>query len=240
MKRLLLLGDIHANYPALQAVWRWVRSRSFDYVINTGDLTVYSTFPNQTVRWFRQKKNTVCIQGNTDRRVLTFLRTGKLKRPKKAEKRVMYFWTAENLQAENIAYIQSLPGKVEFEAGGCRIGVFHGTAEDPDEELYPTAPEQRFRHLAAASSCRIHIMGHSHVPYYKVVDGIHFVNPGSTGRMFDGDPRASFAILHLCADKVEVMHCRIPYAVRTVVEDLEKQQLPAIYKKMFLTGRKLN
>ena len=124
--------------------------------------------------------------------------------------------------------------------GHIRIGVFHGTFDDPDEELYPSAPERRFHELAKDSPYQIQIMGHSHVPFYKVVDGVHFINTGSVGRMFDGDPRTSFAILKVFSGKIAVEHFRIPYAVEEVVKDLKNHQLPDIYAKMFQIGKKLN
>ncbi|MES0447931.1 MAG: metallophosphoesterase family protein, partial [Desulfobacterales bacterium] len=43
MKKILILGDIHANYPALEAIQNHVRPDQFDKVVNTGDFTVYST-----------------------------------------------------------------------------------------------------------------------------------------------------------------------------------------------------
>ena len=118
--------------------------------------------------------------------------------------------------------------------------MFHGTLDDPDEELFPDAPESRFRELAKDSPYQVHIMGHSHVPYYKIVDGVHFINTGSVGRMFDGDPRASFAILKISSGSIAVEHFRIPYAVEKVVKDLKKNQLPDIYTNMFRIGKKLN
>jgi len=232
MKQLLLLGDIHANYPAAD----YIQPQRFDWIINTGDFTVYSTFPNETIRWFRERKRTICILGNTDQKILRILKGKKLKKPKKEEKRVMYFWTSETLLPENIAYLKSLPKQTDLTAGDLRIGVFHGTRDDPDEELFPSAPESRFRQLARDSVYQVQIMGHSHVPYYKIVDGIHFINPGSVGRMFDGDPRASFATLKIAA----VRHFRIPYAVEAVIAQLKKQKLPDIYAEMFRIGRKLN
>jgi putative phosphoesterase len=240
MKQLLLLGDIHANYPALKAIANYIRPERFDWIINTGDFTVYSTFPNETIQWFRERKRTICILGNTDRKILRILKGKKLKKPKKEEKRVMYFWTSETLLPENIAYLKSLPEQTDFTAGDFRIGVFHGTRDDPDEELFPSAPESRFRQLARDSVYQVQIMGHSHVPYYKIVDGIHFINPGSVGRMFDGDPRASFAILKIASGKIAVKHFRIPYAVEEVIADLKNQKLPQIYAKMFRVGKKLN
>ena len=240
MKQLLLLGDIHSNYPALKAIANYIRPERFDWIINTGDFTVYSTFPNETIQWFRERKRTICILGNTDRKVLRILKGKKLKKPKKEEKRVMYFWTAQTLLPENIAYLKSLPAKTDFIAGDFRIGVFHGTLDDRDEELFPSAPESRFRQLARDSVFQVQIMGHSHAPFYKIVDGIHFINPGSVGRMFDADPRASFATLKIDSGKIAVKHFRIPYAVEAVIAGLKNQNLPGIYAKMFRAGKKLN
>jgi putative phosphoesterase len=240
MTKILVLGDIHGNYPALEAIIKHIRPDRFDWIVNTGDFTVYSTFPNETIQWFRKRKNAICILGNTDRKVLRILKGRKLKKPKKNEKRVMYFWTSETIRPANIAYLKSLPEKTDFTVGGVRIGIFHGTQEDPDEELFPSAPESRFRQLARDSVYRVQIMGHSHVPYYRIVDRIHFINPGSVGRMFDGDPRTSFAILKVGSGKIAVEHFRIPYAVEDVVRGLKEQKLPNIYAKMFRLGKKLN
>jgi putative phosphoesterase len=240
MKRILILGDIHANYPALQAIGNYVREIRFDWIIGTGDFTVYSTYPNETIQWFRKRKTSVCILGNTDRRILRILKGKKLKRPKKEEKRVMYFWTSENLLPENVQYLKSLPRQTDLTIGNVRIGVFHGTCNDEDETLFPGAPESRFRELAKGSPFRIHIMGHSHTPYYKIMDGVHFINPGSVGRMFDGDSRAAFAILKLSSGEIAVEHFRIPYSVEAVIKGLKQNRLPDIYAKMYRMGRKLN
>ena len=152
----------------------------------------------------------------------------------------MYFWTSENLLPENINYLKSLSEQTGFTTDSIRIGVYHGTRDDPDEELYPDAPDAHFHKLAKDSACQVQIMGHSHVPYYKVIDGVHFINPGSVGRMFDGDPRASFAILKISSGKIGVEHFRIPYPVKKVVKSLKKNRLPNIYTKMFQIGKKLN
>ncbi len=240
MTKILLLGDIHANYPALEAIIKHIRPDRFDWIVNTGDFTVYSTFPNETIQWFRERKRTISILGNTDRKILRILRGKKLKKPKKHEKRVMYFWTSEHLDPENITYLKSLPEQTDFKVGGFRIGIFHGTLEDPDEELFPSAPQSRFQQLAGDSVYQIQIMGHSHVPYYRIVDGVHFINPGSVGRPFDGDARASFAILKVASGKIAVEHFRIPYAVEEVVQSLKEHKLPDIYAKMYRVGKKLN
>jgi putative phosphoesterase len=240
VKKILLLGDAHANYPALKAIEKYINPDGFDCIINTGDFTVYGPFPNETIQWFRGKGKCISILGNTDQRILRILKGKRLKRPKKEEKRVMYFWTSEILLPENISYLKSLSEQADFFLGNIGIGVFHGTIDDPDEALFPFSPEARFHQLAKASPYQMQIMGNSHVPYYKIVDGIHFINPGSAGRMFDGDPRASFAVLELSSDGISVEHFRISYPVEETVKGLKDHQLPDIYAKMFREGRKLN
>jgi hypothetical protein len=42
--------------------------------------------------------------------------------------------------------------------------------DDPDEALCPSSHERRFRQSSKESPYQAHIMGHSHVPYYKIVE----------------------------------------------------------------------
>jgi hypothetical protein len=58
--------------------------------------------------------------------------------------------------------------------------------------------------------------------------------------MFDGIPRASFAILKLNKNKVQVELFRCAYDVEKVITELKKNGLPSIYGKMYSLGKKLN
>jgi hypothetical protein len=58
--------------------------------------------------------------------------------------------------------------------------------------------------------------------------------------MFDGDPRASFAVLKISSGKIAVEHFRIPYPMEAVIKGLKNHDLPDIYAKMFRIGKKLN
>lgn len=105
--KILLISDIHANFPALQAIWNHFRE-PFDLILNGGDTTVYGPFPNQTIDWLRDHE-VVSILGNTDRHVLQLLEGRTFKKPRKAEKRVMYGWTAAELSEPNREWLRSQP-----------------------------------------------------------------------------------------------------------------------------------
>jgi putative phosphoesterase len=241
MKKLLVLSDIHANYPALKAIEHHVDPNRFHRIVNAGDLTVYSTFPNETIEWFRRRTTSVCVAGNTDKRVLAILEGKPLVKPKKEEKRAMYYWTCEKLLPDNREYLKSLPEEAVVSMGDLRIRIIHGNFDEDEENSSSRGDqESRFRTLARELPCQAHILGHTHIPFHTIVDGVHFINPGSVGRPFDGDPRSSFAILTVSSGKISVEHFRIPYSVEEVASGLKNSGLPAIYGKMYRTGRKLN
>lgn len=237
--KILVLSDIHGNYPALEAISREVEPLACEHILNCGDSLVYAPFPNETLDWLRHH-HAFSIRGNTDDRVIRLLKGKTFKKPSKQEKRIMYTSTAEALSSPNSEYLLELKKKKLLRLGQAFIGLFHGSPADHDELLFADTPDKRFKELAKETSCEIVITGHSHSPYHRYVNGVHFINPGSAGRMFDGCPDASYAILEVAPGKVAVSHHRCAYDVETVVKGLQRQGLPEIYAEMFRTGSKRN
>ncbi len=247
--RILLISDIHGNYPALLAIAREVDVAAFDYVINCGDSLVYAPFPNETLSWLTAHK-AISILGNTDKKVIDILKGQSFKKPRKPEKRVMYTSTAEALGdagrrallafPDSQTLVLPCPHGKDAPENQLSLSIFHGSPADPDELLFAETPDERFQELAAQINCRIVVTGHSHSPYHKYLAGVHFINPGSAGRMFDGDPRASCALLEIAAEHISVRHLRISYDIAKVVAAIRGRQLPEIYATMFIQGKKLN
>ena len=236
--RILLLSDIHANFPALEAIGQR-HEQGFETILNCGDSTVYATFPNQTLAWLRKQK-ALSILGNTDTKVVKLLRGKNFKKPRKAEKRIMYTWTAEHLDTKGKADLQSFPEVREFELGGFRMGMYHGSPNNPNEQLFNDSPGSRFQELARKTDREIICIGHSHTPFHKKINSVHFINPGSVGRMFDSDPRASYAILDIDAGTLKVKHHRIAYPIERSAKGISDEMLPPLYADMFRLGKKLN
>ena len=243
-KTILLISDIHGNYPALQAIDQLTASISFDYIINSGDSLVYAPFPEETLNWL-SARDAISILGNTDQKVGKLLVGKDFKKPHDPDKRIMYTSAANALSSASRQFILSLKKEAQLKLSVSRntsrcIGIFHGSPADPKEFLFASTPAQRFQELAEVTPFDIIITGHSHSPYVKCIAGKYFINPGSAGRMFDDDPRASCAILRIEDNRVSVHHLRIAYDIDAVVNKIAHLGLPAIYAKMFQNGQKLN
>jgi len=239
MVRILVISDIHGNYPALQAVAEQADIRNCDYILNCGDSTVYAPFANQVLDWLKRHK-VISILGNTDRKVIKLLKGKNFKKPGKETKRVMYIHTAETLTRENQLFLKDMRPEKKLKIKKRRIAMFHGSPEKHTEFLFASTPERRFQELAAQSHIDIILTGHSHTPFYKNIAETHFINPGSVGRMFDGMAQASFAILTLDRHTTHVQLSRCNYDIEAVVTELASEGLPNIYAEMYRKGKKLN
>ena len=237
--KILLISDIHGNYPALEAVARHCRNEDFALILNCGDSTVYATFPNETLDWLREHR-ALSILGNTDKKILKLLQGKAFKKPRMAEKRIMYTWTAEQLTPVNREYLAGMQNRAQVECEGFRIALFHGSPDNDEEFLFYDTPTKRFQELARKTDCDIVLAGHSHSPFHKKINDVHFINPGSVGRMFDKNPKASYATLELSRERVKVDLFRCAYDIEQVVRGLQNNLLPPIYEEMYRSGRKLN
>ncbi len=237
--RILLLSDIHGNFPALKAIITHFREVSFDAICNCGDSLVYGPFPNETLHWLEANK-VYSIVGNTDRKVKKLLRGKSFKKPNKPEKRIMYTWTANQLDLQSSTYLCSLKKSYILHTKFSDICLYHGSPEHPNEFLFPDTELTRFRELASCCPCPVIVTGHSHMPYHKQVGDTHFINPGSVGRMFDSNPASSCAVLSLNDLEMNITHYRIPYFIDETTKELGRQKLPKIYQKMYQLGKKLN
>ena len=68
--------------------------------------------------------------------------------------------------------------------------------------------------------------GHTHIPWHRVVDGLHLVNTGSVGRPKDGDPRAGYALLDVTSEDINVKVVRIDYDVEQAARGILASTLP--------------
>jgi putative phosphoesterase len=211
--RVALIGDVHGNLPALQAVLEHARQHRTYEVWGAGDWVGSGDFPEEVVQLLQQRKVKAVI-GNYDLSVLEV-----------ATKRAKWgpegpptnwqpaAWTYDQLSAENREYLRSLPAALRLETAGRRVLLTHINPASSDEPIGPDTSIERLRQWAQAVAADVVVVGHTHVPLARKVDGIWFINTGSVGRPKDGPPSASYAILTLGQKRVQVRHYHVDYRV---------------------------
>ncbi|MCE8426135.1 MAG: YfcE family phosphodiesterase [Candidatus Methanoperedens sp.] len=236
LEAFLLIGDVHANLPALKAVLEDAINRGVSEIWNVGDLTGYGAFPDNVVRRLR-KENAKSVAGNYDLKVLKVKEKkeeGEGEKEETPEDRNAIKWTYDNLSKRNRKYLKSLPEELRLESGGKRILLTHRSPLHGDEQIGPETPDEKLHEFAQLADADVIIFGHSHRPFSRQVDGVWFINPGGAGRQDDGDPRASYAILQI--DPFEVKHYRVDYDVEKAAAAIRENGLPEFFAQMALQG----
>jgi putative phosphoesterase len=235
-----VIGDVHANLPALEAVLAHAEGEGVEAFWNVGDFVGYNAFPEQVVQRLRAV-GAISVVGNYDLKVLKFPKKDeKWRRNKRPEKWRAFKWAYENLSEVSRAYLASLPREVRLDMGGRTVLLTHGSPASVSEHLYADTPEERLRELAALAEADVIVMGHSHRAFVREVNDVWFINTGSVGRQDDGDPRAGYAVLSLRGGAVGVVHHRIDYDVAAATAAIREAGLPREFEEMMRQGRKLD
>jgi putative phosphoesterase len=235
--KVALIGDIHANLPALEAVLEDAHKRGVEAIWNVGDMLGYGAFPDEVVDLL-QKENVQSIIGNYDIKVMKVKqKRNKWKKNVPPEKWVAFNWTYNKLSKSNLEYLNSLNKELRMEMEGKRILIMHGTPDSDEEHVTNDTTEDRLNEIALMADADLIIFGHSHIPFKRKVGSVWFINPGSVGRPDDGDPKASYAILVLRQPNVfRVDHYRVEYDVERAVSAIREGGLPDLFARMIQQG----
>jgi len=247
--RYALISDIHANLPALEAVLANIAEQpDVAAIYHLGDLVGYAPWPNDTVDLLRAKQISG-IAGNYDSTVGTnYKHCGcKYEDPRQEELSHLSFeWTKRHSSDETKRYLAALPFRIDLKplgghAAGPTVILVHGTptlntlywtADRPDSFCLQMAK------IAGAKAGDVICFGHTHVPWSRIVDGIHFVNTGSVGRPKDGDARAGYVLLDVGNDEPRTQFVRVEYDVLKAAEAIRASELPAEFAEYLITGGK--
>ncbi|MBS0264531.1 MAG: metallophosphoesterase family protein [Planctomycetes bacterium] len=208
--KILVLADIHANWPALQAI-----DESFDACFFLGDLVDYGSNPAPCVDWV-QRHATAAVRGNHDhavaQRIVARGTTG-LRRLAAATRPLQ--WNA--LNAQHLKFLSRLPVMLNLELDGLRFALVHATPRDPMDEYLTVDPagwQQRLQGIEADFV----LVGHTHVPFCVDVGPMKVVNPGSVGQPRDGDPRCAYAVI----ENGQIHFHRVAYDIDATLKHLRE------------------
>jgi putative phosphoesterase len=218
--RILLIADIHANWPALQAV----AAEPHDLCLCLGDLVDYCLDPVPCVDWVRRNVQ-VTVRGNHDHGVAQNVSViGK--NGFKFLTGVTRILTRQLLSQEDVRYLGRLPITRTLSIENTRFLMAHASPRDPLDEYAPPDPDfwtRRLQNIDADVIC----IGHTHHPYVLEAGGKLVINPGSVGQPRDGDPRASYAVIQ----DYNVELKRIEYPIEETIAVIQSSALSDAVKE---------
>jgi len=235
--KVLIVSDIHANWPALRAVLE--AESDADQILCLGDLVNFGPQPAECVAWAKEiVPPEWAIQGNHDRAVAfnedphcAPAYAGLADATQQVSKRLL---TPEMKQ-----FLRRLQPQHRFELGSAKCVACHALPKDP---LYGYLPEMAAPMLWESEAVTAGLpnylfLGHTHVPMRMRSTKTLMVNPGSVGLPQHGDAQATYAVW----DDGEVTLCRVAYDVEETIRACEGLGLaPQVLRQlteMLRTGR---
>lgn len=244
--QVLILSDLHANWPALEAVLTDAAGQ-YASVVCCGDVVGYNPQPARVLEWVRTSCHAV-IRGNHDKVVAGIDDIEWFNEIAQTAAR----WTTHVLSGDQLDYLRSLkqgPASVDG------FQIWHGSPADEDEYLtMPSEAAPRFPDMVTP----LGFFGHTHlqggffakhgyvglIPQVKPDEReyvlelepnvVYMVNPGSVGQPRDRDPRAAY-VLYDPARRL-VTFRRVAYAVSETIAGIQEAGLPDVLGFRLLAG----
>lgn len=213
--KLLILSDIHGNWPALESVLQ--AEADADTIAFCGDVVDYGPRPVECIRWLAANGDYM-VRGNHDN-ALGFDRDCRCMGSFREASLATRSWHRTLVGAQELEFLRGLPTLSWFEWQGQHFRMAHATPQgDLFEYLSPDQWGERVRELDADFV----LLGHTHLQGMRTFGKTAVVNPGSVGLARDRSGEASYAVY----ENGEMKLKRIPYDVAKTVADLEKAPLP--------------
>lgn len=250
-------SDVHANLPALEAVFADFDERGPDMLFCLGDLVGYAPWPNEVIDAIRGR-SIPTIAGNYDEGVGLHsddcgcaYRTDE----ERSNGAKSIAFTNQIVTEDRRGYLRELPRHVRLtleaprRVGGIPLNLLmvHGSPRRINEYLFEDRPDRSFVRMMNEANADVMLFGHTHKPFHRVinydVDGEtrygHAINIGSVGKPKDGDPRPCYVLLSVgsdvspgTVDSVQVEFVRVEYDVEKAARAIEESELPDAYASM--------
>jgi putative phosphoesterase len=181
---VLALYDIHGNLDALDAVLADPRAADPDVVLVGGD-TVPGPFAHETLARLGALSVPVhWVRGNGEREVAAAIGAPAAAPDDWAARTAAI--TAAELGDDRARALGEQPLTVQLDG----VLFCHASPRRDDEMLTRLSTPERWAQALAGVTAALVVAGHTHQQDDRVVGGVRFVNAGSVGLPYEGDPAA--------------------------------------------------
>ncbi len=188
---VLALYDIHGNLDGLEAVLADPRANEADAIVVGGDV-VPGAFAPECLSLLRGQGLPIhWVRGNGEREAAAAAASGLDAEcvPADDPARLTAAITASALGDEVSAWLGTLPTTIELDG----VLYCHATPRRDDEMLTRISPAERWAEALGGVEHSLVVGGHTHQQDDRLVGPVRFINAGSVGLPYEGDPAARWA-----------------------------------------------
>lgn len=221
--KILVISDIHSNALCLEAVLS--AEKDADRIYCLGDFVDVGLYPEETVQRLRDIQ-AVAVRGNHDDNII---RKYHSLPPADDEPWTFPLMNALHLSSESIAYLESLPERLRFQADGTSYllqHLYHGYDGIESIEQFlefwddpESAADRQLR--------KVCLFGHTHKPIINQLrEDCWVVNPGSVGYNRPKDPSIATRYLTITDGHIELKDLLHPHC-------LSRPHLGAVFQEKY-------
>jgi predicted phosphodiesterase len=178
-------------------VLRDAQREGVDTILFGGDLT-WGPEPAETLGRIRSLPDALFVRGNCDRE------------PDE--------WERSRLSADDIAFLQGLPERVDLDG----VLYTHATPRSDEEVVTPATSDEEIAEIVAGVEQRAVVVGHTHMQQDRQIGSVRWVNAGSVGLPYEGELAAFWALV----DDGEVELRKTPLEVDEVADAFRRSEWP--------------
>jgi putative phosphoesterase len=237
--RIAVISDIHGNSIALDAVLADIRATGGvqGYWI-LGDLVAIGHDPVGVMEPLAELPNTVFTRGNTDR----FVVSGDCPKPDQDDVRNdlsllplftevnrSFAWTQGALAVSGwLDWLDDLPLEYRLTLpDGTRILAVHASpGEDDGKGFNFTMSDEQMAAQLGEPNADVVLVGHTHWPFDRTVNGVRVINTGSVSNPFPPDLSASYLLFDIEEDGYQVRFRRVDYDHQAVIDAVRRLRHP--------------
>jgi putative phosphoesterase len=211
--KVLIVSDIHANYPALHAVLE--KDGNYDKLIFLGDVIDYGPHPKECLSFIKENAD-YYVRGNHDNAIgydTDCNSMGTFREFSYATRA----WHKTLLDKDDIKFLKSMPLLDKAHLEGNSFFLAHAS---PSGDISKYLSKEEIVNELDDIDAEYILVGHTHIQYKKKIDFSLVVNPGSVGLARDGG-QACYAVF----ENGFITLKKIDYDVEKTIIDLKKAPL---------------
>jgi putative phosphoesterase len=195
--RIGLLGDVHADFEALDAALAWLDGQGIGTVLCTGDIVNGPGDANACCSLLRVRA-IPSVRGNHDRWLVN---RQMLDLPDATH--------LESIESDNLEWLSELPPTLDFRYQDLEILLCHGLRADDmagvrsSDYGYALEANESLNSLITEARYHYVLCGHTHEALVRRFDHLTILNPGALYRPHGGD----FAVVDFERREMRLLSC---------------------------------